>query len=94
MTEQVNNNGGLLDLDPFAAGDAVSFFDVFFEIDLPDGTVLHNEQSLRIEAVIDEKPPRGGRCGPLARSRGAGARGRCPRASASPRSASGSCSSR
>ena len=61
ITEQVNNTPGLLDLDPFASGNADSFFDVFFEIDLPDGTVLHNERPMRIEAVIDEKPPQGGR---------------------------------
>ena len=35
ITEQVNDNPGLLDVDPFAPGNADSFFDVFFEITLP-----------------------------------------------------------
>ena len=61
IEERVNNNAGRLDLDPFHPGDADSFFDVLFEIVLPDGTVLHNERPLRIETVIDEKPPQGGR---------------------------------
>ncbi|MDX1745695.1 MAG: hypothetical protein R3324_07140, partial [Halobacteriales archaeon] len=57
IEELVNNNDGLLDLDPFADGDADSFFDVFFEVVLPDGTVLHNGQPLFISATIGEKPP-------------------------------------
>ena len=52
---------GVLDLDPFGeGGSANSFFDVFFEITV-DGFVVHNGQPLRIEAMIDEKPPEGGR---------------------------------
>jgi hypothetical protein len=57
IEELVNNNPGRLDLDPFHPGNAQSFFDVLFEIELPDGTILHNEQPLRIGAVISEKPP-------------------------------------
>jgi hypothetical protein len=57
IEELVNNHAGLLDLDPFAPGDADSFFDVFFEIELPDGTVVHNGAPLGIQAVISEKPP-------------------------------------
>ncbi len=57
IEELVNNHAGLLDLDPFALGDADSFFDVFFEIELPDQTVVHNGAPLRIQAMISEKPP-------------------------------------
>ncbi|MFQ5592180.1 MAG: hypothetical protein ACE5HE_13535, partial [Phycisphaerae bacterium] len=56
IEELINNNVGLLDLDPFAPGDADSFFDVWFEISVA-GMVLHNEQPLHIQAVIREKPP-------------------------------------
>jgi len=56
IEELVDNTPGTLDLDPFAPGDADSFFDVFFEIDI-GGAVLHNEQALRIQSVITEKPP-------------------------------------
>ena len=57
IEENVNNTPGQLDLDPFHPGDADSFFDVFFEVELPGGTVLHNEQPLRVASTIDEKPP-------------------------------------
>jgi hypothetical protein len=56
IEELVNNTPGRLDLDPFHPGGANSFFDVLFEIELPDGTILHNEQPVRIQAVISEKP--------------------------------------
>jgi hypothetical protein len=61
IEELVNSTPGTLDVDPFAPGDAESFFDVFFEIELADGSVVHNHQPLRVQAVIDEKPPRGTR---------------------------------
>ena len=57
IEELVNNNLGRLDLNPFHPGDADSFFDVFFEIDVGGGFVLHNEKALRIQARISEKPP-------------------------------------
>ena len=38
-------------------GTATSYFNVFFEIELEDGTVLHNQTGLRLEADISEKPP-------------------------------------
>ena len=57
IEELLNNTAGLLDLDPFADGDADSFFDVFFQIDVGGGLVLHNDAALRMEAVISEKPP-------------------------------------
>jgi hypothetical protein len=54
--ELANNTSGRLDLDPFHPGDGNSFFDILFEIELPDSTILHNEQPVRIQAVISEKP--------------------------------------
>ncbi len=56
IEEQVNNNAGLLDVDPFAPGVADSFFDIFVELDV-DGTILHNIDPARIGAVFDNKPP-------------------------------------
>lgn len=56
IEEQQNNNNGRLDLDPFHPGDADSFFDVFFQLNV-NGLILRNAQALRIEAVISEKPP-------------------------------------
>ena len=35
---------------------ADSFFDVFLEVDLPDGTTLHNEQPVHIQGVINSLP--------------------------------------
>jgi hypothetical protein len=52
----VNNTPGLLDVNPFAPGTADSFFDVFFEIEV-GGQTLHNEDPVRMEAVIESKPP-------------------------------------
>ena len=58
IEENVNNNPGLLDIPPFApSGTADSFFDVFFEIEVP-GIVLHNEDPARIVANnLTHKPP-------------------------------------
>ncbi|MCA9248679.1 MAG: choice-of-anchor D domain-containing protein, partial [Planctomycetales bacterium] len=56
IEEQVNNNPGILDVDPFAPGNADSFFDVFFEISV-GGTVLHNNVPKRMSSVIGNKPP-------------------------------------
>ena len=61
IEEKVNNTPGELDLDPFHPGMATSYFNVFFEIELPDGTVLHNQTGLRLEADISDKPPIGER---------------------------------
>jgi hypothetical protein len=36
---------------------AESFFDVFFEVELPGGQVVHNQKALRMQALIDRKPP-------------------------------------
>jgi hypothetical protein len=58
IEENENNNPGVLDIQPFApSGTADSFFDVFFEIEVP-GIVLHNEVPALIEAVnLTHKPP-------------------------------------
>jgi hypothetical protein len=56
IEELRNSHPGWLDLDPFYPGDADSFFDVFFEIEV-GGMVLHNEQPKRMSAVITHKPP-------------------------------------
>ncbi len=58
IAEQANNTPGILDVPPFTSkGQADSFFDVFFEIVLPDGTVLHNREPKRLSSVIRHKPP-------------------------------------
>jgi hypothetical protein len=36
-----------------------SFFDVFFEIEMPDGMPLYNHESVRIATIIDRVPPFG-----------------------------------
>jgi hypothetical protein len=52
IEEQENRIQGPLDFP------AESFFDVFFEIELPDaGLVLHNTDPFRLECKIDEIPP-------------------------------------
>ncbi|MCP4993563.1 MAG: hypothetical protein GY934_07235, partial [Gammaproteobacteria bacterium] len=58
IDEQANNTPGTLDVPPFTPkGQADSFFDVFFEIVLPDKTVLHNQEPKRLSSVIRHKPP-------------------------------------
>jgi hypothetical protein len=68
IEEEANLQDGRLDLpgphpplctpaDPCPGAQADSFFDVFFEIELPGGTRLRNREPLRIAAVIDRKPP-------------------------------------
>ena len=60
IEENVNNTPGVLDLPPFAAsGQAESFFDVFFEIEIAamPGSVYHNDIPARLGAIIDYKPP-------------------------------------
>ncbi len=56
IEEQVNNAPGMLDIPPFGVGQADSFFDVFYQIDI-GGTVLHNEVPARISTAITSKPP-------------------------------------
>ncbi|MCP3937961.1 MAG: hypothetical protein GY708_21645, partial [Actinomycetia bacterium] len=61
IEEKVNNSPGTLDLPPFTSvGSANSFFDVFFQITLPDGTVVENLAPKRISSIIFEKPPEPG----------------------------------
>ena len=57
IEERVNNTPGTLDVPPFTStGNANSFFDVFFEIEV-GGMVLHPESPLLMVAVITHKPP-------------------------------------
>ncbi|NQT02472.1 MAG: hypothetical protein HQ580_10640, partial [Planctomycetes bacterium] len=58
IREQVNNTPGVLDLPPFtSSGIADSFFDVFFEIELPDaGQSFTTLDPKRLRGVITHKP--------------------------------------
>ena len=56
IRELANNTSGLLDIDPFAPGDAASFFDVFFEIEVGGQTFI-TAQPKRMRTIITEKPP-------------------------------------
>ena len=57
MEERVNNTPGLLDVPPFTpTGTADSFFDVFFEVELPDvGLTLYGQLPKRLLAVLTRK---------------------------------------
>jgi hypothetical protein len=59
IEERANNTPGLLDLPPYTpTGNADSFFDVFFQIELPDlGVVLLTNQPIRLTALITHFPP-------------------------------------
>ncbi|MDJ0867001.1 MAG: hypothetical protein QNK03_12890 [Myxococcota bacterium] len=58
IEETTNTQTGRLDLPPFApSGTADSFFDVFFEIEILGGLVLHNETPKRLRTRISHKPP-------------------------------------
>ncbi len=58
IEEKVNNTPGVLELYPFVpAGVAYSYFNVYFEFELGDGTLLHNEDPKLQETQITEKPP-------------------------------------
>ncbi|MCY2953455.1 MAG: GEVED domain-containing protein [Planctomycetota bacterium] len=57
IEEQVNNTSGTLDVAPFVpTGVADSFFDVFFEVDLPWMSV-HTAGPVRLGGPISHKPP-------------------------------------
>jgi hypothetical protein len=59
IEEQVNNTPGVLDVPPFtASGSADSFFDVWFQIELPGvGLTAISGQPKRLEGVINHLPP-------------------------------------
>lgn len=59
IEERINNTPGVLDIPPFtASGSADSFFDVWFQIDLPSfGVAVLSSQSKRLAGVIDHLPP-------------------------------------
>ena len=56
IEELVNNNPGRLDIDPFHPGDADSFFDIYFEINVA-GQKYYTIAPKRMSTVITEKPP-------------------------------------
>jgi hypothetical protein len=58
ITEQVNNTPGVLDLPPFTPiGVAESFFDVFFEVEIPStGQSFTTLEPMRLMGVITRKP--------------------------------------
>lgn len=62
IEETINNTPGVLDIPPFTAtGTAESFFDVFFEVEVPDAPpglmLLHNDIPKHMETTITHKPP-------------------------------------
>ncbi|MBN1361256.1 MAG: hypothetical protein JW993_11715, partial [Sedimentisphaerales bacterium] len=59
IEETANNTPGVLDVAPFTlTGSADSFFDVWFQIDLPDlGVTLLSSQAKRLADVITHVPP-------------------------------------
>jgi len=59
IEETTNNTPGVLDIPPFTAtGTADSFFDVFFEMDVPAfGMVFHNHDAAHMVTTISHKPP-------------------------------------
>ncbi len=61
IEEQANNTPGLLDVDPFAPGDAITFHDMFFRLDLAEtGNALTTAGATRLGGVIEHKPPNNG----------------------------------
>ena len=62
ITENSNPQPGILDVPNFGTpgGTADSFFDVFFEVEVPSFGTLHNRQAARLEALIRDKPPKPG----------------------------------
>jgi hypothetical protein len=58
MEERTDYNTGLLDVPPFfKAGMVESFFDIYFELELPvQGLTLHNQSPLRWQGVLSHKP--------------------------------------
>ena len=57
IEEKVNLFQGRLDLPPFSTvGSASSFFDIYFQIELP-GLVLHNVQPKHMQTTLHHKPP-------------------------------------
>ncbi|MCP4250851.1 MAG: hypothetical protein GY778_27755, partial [bacterium] len=51
---------GAIAEDPNNPGEAQSFFEVYFEIDLGGGNYVYNQQPMRIEGTIDCVPPQVG----------------------------------
>ena len=62
IEELLNNTPSILDIPPFTpTGSADSFFDVFFEIEIPElQRTFHNIVPKRFKSRITHKPPEGG----------------------------------
>jgi hypothetical protein len=56
IQETANKVPGVLELPPFAPGTAISFFNVFFQIQV-GGQLLHAAQPAHMMAMITHKPP-------------------------------------
>jgi len=59
IEERENSNPGLLDIDPFAVGDADSYVDLFLELTV-GRRVLHTDLPVRVEGLLRSKPASGG----------------------------------
>ena len=58
IEETANTQTGRLDVPPFAPqGTACSFFDVFFEVQINGGAILHTHVPKHMQTVISHKPP-------------------------------------
>ncbi|MGH8104531.1 MAG: DUF6073 family protein, partial [bacterium] len=58
IREQTNTMPGTLEVPPFGPGLADSFFDVFFEVEIPAaGLILHNHDPKHMTAILSHKPP-------------------------------------
>lgn len=58
IEETANTQAGRLDVPPFApSGTACSFFDVFFEVQINGGAVMHTHTPKHMQTVISHKPP-------------------------------------
>jgi hypothetical protein len=58
IEETANTQTGRLDVPPFApTGTACSFFDVFYEVQINGGAVMHTHVPKHMQTVITHKPP-------------------------------------
>jgi len=58
IEETANTQTGRLDVPPFApTGTACSFFDVFFEVQINGGAVMHTHVPKHMQTIISHKPP-------------------------------------
>jgi hypothetical protein len=58
IEETANTQPGRLDVPPFApSGTACSFFDVFYEVQINGGAILHTDTPKHMQTTISHKPP-------------------------------------